>query len=98
MKMKIIACIAAIGLIGLIASTTSAQVSSNYSLVWYAITNGSSTANSSNFRLQGTIGQPLIQSSDSSNYQVCGGFWRCFQPPGFPLITEKVVYLPVIFK
>jgi len=59
-------------LILMLASTASAQ---NYSIDWYVIASGGGHAESANFMVDGTIGQPITGISSSANYVVEAGFW-----------------------
>lgn len=46
-----------------------------YKIDWYVIGSGGGSSQSSNYRINGTVGQPIIGSATSANYQVDAGFW-----------------------
>lgn len=56
----------------LIATTASAQT---YQIDWYVIGSGGGQAQSANYQINGTVGQPIVGVSSSSNYIVESGFW-----------------------
>ena len=59
-------------LILLLAATATAQ---NYRIDWYVIGSGGGHGQSSNYQLDGTIGQPIVGQSSSANYRLEAGFW-----------------------
>jgi hypothetical protein len=46
-----------------------------YHIDWYVIGSGGGHAQSSSYQLDGTIGQPIVGASSSSNYILDAGFW-----------------------
>jgi hypothetical protein len=52
-----------------------AQQSDNYDLSWNVIGGGAGNSESTNFANDGTIAQPVVDESQSENYQVQPGFW-----------------------
>jgi len=46
-----------------------------YQIDWYVIGSGGGHSQSSSYQLDGTIGQPIVGTSSSSNYIVESGFW-----------------------
>ena len=56
----------------LLASPTFCQ---NYQIDWYVIASGGGEASSSNYGVNGTIGQAIDGESASTNYRVQSGFW-----------------------
>jgi hypothetical protein len=46
-----------------------------YHVDWYVIGSGGGHAQSANYQVDGTIGQPIVGHASSSNYQVDAGFW-----------------------
>jgi hypothetical protein len=63
-------------LIGLLclAGTVCAMSSTNYDLSWNVIGGGGEASTSTNYKLQGTIGQ-ITESLSSTNYRLQSGFW-----------------------
>ena len=56
----------------LLATLASAQT---YQIDWYVIGSGGGTAESDNYRISGTIGQPIVGAASSENYTLESGFW-----------------------
>ena len=50
-------------------------VLAQYQIDWYVIGAGGGTSTSSNYQLTGTIGQPIVGTSSSTNYILDAGFW-----------------------
>jgi hypothetical protein len=46
-----------------------------YRIDWYVIGSGGGHSQSTNYQVDGTIGQPIVGHSSSANYQVDAGFW-----------------------
>ena len=61
-----------ISLLMLLASVSAAQ---NYNIDWYVIASGGGHSESGNYKVNGTIGQPIVGQSSSENYTVAGGYW-----------------------
>jgi hypothetical protein len=53
-----------------------------YQIDWYVIGAGGGTSTSSNYQLSGTIGQPIVGMSSSTNYTIDAGFWVGGTPAG----------------
>ncbi|HQF63656.1 MAG TPA: hypothetical protein PLT26_14240 [Anaerolineaceae bacterium] len=67
--------------------------STNYTLTRSTFGVTGTTSSTSNYQIQGTLGQPsMIGLSTSTNYRVCAGYWaeNC--------MTEPKIYLPVILR
>ncbi len=47
----------------------------NYSVDWYVIASGGGEMSSTNFNVNGTVGQPIIGTSSSASYIVESGYW-----------------------
>ena len=62
-------------LILIIFLTASIAAAQNYQVDWYVIGSGGGEANSSNYTINGTIGQALADQSQSANYILQSGFW-----------------------
>jgi hypothetical protein len=52
-----------------------ASFGQGYSIDWYVIGAGGGESNSANYRVNGTVGQPMTGASISTNYVVESGFW-----------------------
>jgi hypothetical protein len=77
------------------------QSSADFGLNWSAIAGGSGYSFSSDYRVEGTIGQSLAHTdpSASAGYQVQGGFWPPFagvQSPPPPL--DNQLFLPYVSR
>jgi hypothetical protein len=46
-----------------------------YQIDWYVIGSGGGHSQSAAYQLDGTIGQPIVGTSSSSNYSIDAGFW-----------------------
>jgi len=66
------------------------MASTNYRLEWYVLGSGSFIGTSTNYRINGTIGQPVVGDEKSANYGLCNGFW-C-------LLRTWRIRLPLIFN
>ena len=56
----------------LMASVALAQT---YEIDWYVIGSGGGESQSTNYQVNGTIGQPIVGMSSSASYRVESGFW-----------------------
>ncbi len=54
---------------------------------------GATTAQSTNFSLQGTVGQPVAGSSSQNNTTVLSGFWHTTGSVSFPLFADVRAFL-----
>ena len=57
-----------------------AMVSTNYDLSWHVIGGGGGPMSSTNYKLDGTVGQ-VIGVSESENYRLEGGYWSGIAAP-----------------
>ena len=55
-----------------------------YQIDWYIIGSGGWHSQSASYRLDGTIGQPIVGQSSSTNYQIEAGFWVGAGAPAGP--------------
>lgn len=63
--------------------------SNHYRLGWSVQAGGAGKMNSASFRLNATIGQPVIGSAQSTNYKLHSGYWQWFY---------SYIYLPLLIK
>ena len=49
---------------------------------WFVISSGATNASSTNYQLQGTIGQLAVGDASSTNYMVKSGYWQNFSSGG----------------
>jgi hypothetical protein len=49
---------------------------------WYVISSGATKAASTNYQLQGTVGQLAVGDASSTNYTVKSGYWQDFSSGG----------------
>ena len=59
----------------MIVASASMGLAQDYSIDWYVIGSGGGESQSTNYRINGTIGQPIVGISSSANYTVESGFW-----------------------
>jgi len=59
-------------LLALMVPVAAAQ---NYQIDWYVIASGGGEMSSTNFNINGTVGQPIIGTSSSASYIVESGYW-----------------------
>ena len=78
-------------LVALTALLLVASSAGNYVSNWRVIASGGGSGESAHYRVNATIGQSLVASSQSDQYGLRSGFW-----PGID--TTYVRYLPVIFR
>jgi hypothetical protein len=50
-------------------------IAQTYHIDWYVIGSGGGHSQSSNYQIDGTIGQPSVGQTSSSNYRIEAGFW-----------------------
>ena len=55
--------------------TVSVVTAQTYQIDWYVIASGGGHAESANFQVDATLGQPIVGQSSSENYNVDAGFW-----------------------
>lgn len=69
-----------------------AQTSTNFNLEWHVIAGGGRASNSSNYQINGTIGQSLAgpPSQNGTQTQVTSGYWV--------VGVEQYIYLPTIIR
>lgn len=77
----------------LLTSTAIAMESENYKLAWFTplTSSGGGSASSTSYAINFTVGQSVIGSSDSANYESCLGFW-CGGA------AEHRIYLPLVLR
>jgi hypothetical protein len=74
----------------LIASIASAQNSASFDLSWHVLAGGGGRVASLSYALNGTVGQALVGSSDSTSYQLLSGYWQKW--------PDYAILLPLILK
>ena len=74
----------------LLVSIASAQSSTNYSLSWYALAGGGGRAASTNYAMDGTVGQAAVGLSSSTSYRMLSGYWQNW--------PDYRIFLPLILK
>lgn len=69
-----------------------AQTSANFNLEWHVIAGGGQPATSTNYRLNGTVGQGLAgpPAQTGSQFQSTSGYWV--------VGVEQFVYLPTVLR
>jgi len=79
-----------------LVSSVLTMESANYKLTWFTPLTGSGAedVNSTNYAANFTIGQSVIGSSSSTNYESCFGYW-CGNDG---VENDYEVYLPLILK
>jgi hypothetical protein len=78
-------------LIMLLLSVTVTLAQGSYDLSWHVIAGGGGQMQSASHTLMSTIGQPVVGTMQSSNHNLCSGFW-C------RTIAEYRIYLPLVVK
>ena len=68
-----------------------------YSLSWWTIDSGGTTrsAGTSNYVLDGTVGQADAGASVGTSYRLTGGFWHAVGPQAG---GENMIFLPVMTR
>ena len=74
-----------------VASTALADASRH--ITWYVMSSGGGHAESHNYALDTTAGQPAVGLSFSPNYTLGGGFWYVVSVP-----RVARLFLPVLLK
>jgi hypothetical protein len=64
-------------------------------VAWYVMSSGGGHSGSTNYVVDGTMGQPAVGLLYSTNYSLGGGFWYV---EGVPQVTITRVILPVVLK
>ncbi|MFO7538760.1 MAG: hypothetical protein R6X32_11990 [Chloroflexota bacterium] len=79
-------------LISLLGTVVWAQTSAGFNLEWHVIGSGGQASNSTNYRLNGTIGQSAASppSASSERFALSSGYWYAG--------TETIIYLPAVIK
>lgn len=72
------------------ALTSRANLSANYSIAWAVVATGGQSAQSTDYSIIATLGQPATGLGDSANYAVCHGFW-CGIPPLYRLLLPFLI-------
>jgi len=75
----------------MILVTSSSMASGIMEIDWYVIGGGGGTANTGDYTLSGTIGQPVTGLSSSAGTDLCSGFW-CRVLSGFR------IFFPLVLK
>jgi hypothetical protein len=89
--MKIFRALLILAVLLVFASVALANTSINYSLAPDVIASGGQNTSSANYSMNSTLGQPMIGSSNSTDYAACNGYW-C------EIAVVYKVYLPVALK
>ncbi|CAG0935852.1 hypothetical protein TFLX_04703 [Thermoflexales bacterium] len=72
----------------LLVSSAGAQNSASFDLSWYTLAGGSGRVASASYAMNGTVGQALVDSSESTSYRLPSGYWQNW--------PDYAVFLPVI--
>ncbi len=64
-------------------------------ITWYAFSSGGGHTQSSNYSLDGTVGQSAPGLAHSPNFCLGSGFWYV---TGVPQVVERLVFLPVVLR
>jgi hypothetical protein len=78
-------------LLATLVLTSLALASGSYSINWWVIGGGGGRAESGNYSLDFTIGQPVVGVATDTGYELCSGFW-C------GAVVEYKIYLPIVLK
>jgi hypothetical protein len=71
--------------------------SADFALNWSAIAGGAGDSQAADYRVEGTIGQPLAHSvSAGAGYRVEGGFWPPFT--GVEAPPPQQLFLPLVVR
>ena len=75
MKYAAILLVLAVLLLLVLAGLVLAQTSTNYDQSWHVLSGAGAPASSTNFSVDGSVGQLAIGVVESSNYRVESGYW-----------------------
>lgn len=75
----------------LLVNIAGAQSSATYDLSWHVLAGGGGRAASTNYAMDGTLGQAALGVSDGAQHGMSSGYWQNW--PG-----TYVVFLPLILK
>jgi hypothetical protein len=83
------------------AGAVLSQSSASFNLNWSTIAGGTGYSWSADYRVEGTIGQPVAHTepATSASYQVSSGFWPPFagvESPPLPL--DNHLFLPYVSR
>lgn len=78
------------------AVVANAQTGDGYDLSWHVVSGGGGPMSSTNYALNGTIGQAAIDPAVSTNYDLGAGYSYGVVIQIGPV--ELKIYLPLIFK
>ena len=59
-------------------SKSSSEINAGEQIKWYVISSGGQPSSSSSFKLDATIGQPIIGLAQSNNFKINSGYWQTF--------------------
>jgi hypothetical protein len=84
--------IGAVGLLAvlLVTGVALAQTSGSFDLSWHVLAGGGGQAASTNYAMNGTLGQAAAGFSDNASYGMQSGYWQNW--------PDYCIYLPVILK
>lgn len=87
---QILLLLAGVLLIFVVGTAVLAQTSAGFNLEWHVMRNGGGESSSASYKVNGTIGQSVVQSAQSNphNLIVNSGYWY----------ADTAVYLPIIIK
>jgi hypothetical protein len=72
--------------------------SADFALNWSTIAGGAGDSQATDYRVEGTIGQPLAHSvSTGAGYRVEGGFWPPFAGVQAPPPSQQL-FLPLVVR
>jgi hypothetical protein len=86
-------------LLTLVAATTIvAQNSASFDLNWHVMGSGGGESSSSNYQINGTIGQHLASPAiaGSATFTLTSGYW--FRGAGLTPSPAYLIYLPAVLK
>jgi hypothetical protein len=75
-----------------VGSIVGAQTSTSFDLSWYVMAGGGNRADSAAYAMNGTLGQGIMDLSDSTSFQMHHGYWYGASPP------KHRVYLPLVLR
>jgi hypothetical protein len=78
-----------------LAPAALAQVSADYALGWNLISGGGGLSTGTNYRITGSIGQPVTGVAQSGAFRLETGYWfRASLPP----LPQQFIYLPCVTR